>query len=398
MELFEVPPTHESRWISFENPSGAKGAGATSNQGGKGAAFEELAAGETRTLMDYAGCGTVRRMWLTCSPFRAPKDLKSREMFRMLRLRMYWDGAEKPAVDVPLGDFVGAVLGEATTFESALIAAPEGRSANLYFAMPFRSHAKVTVTNESDRRLSHFYYDIDLTLEPAQPEHMTYFHAHWHRIPKTALREDFELLPRVEGRGRYLGVHVGVIANPDYTGWWGEGEVKMYLDGDTAQPTIVGTGTEDYIGTGWGQGVYHNAYQGALVTDNDRGHYSFYRYHIPDPVYFQKDIRVTLQQIGGDMKGAVIKMLDKGVELLPVSINDENGFTRLLDGDTPLDIRKDKLPTGWTNFYRRDDMSALAFFYLDQPSSALPELAPVTDRAAGLTDAREKEKEKKLEQ
>src|SRR5690606_33450563 len=161
-----------------------------------------------------------------------------------------------------------------------------------------------------------------------------YFHAHWHRITHTALRDDFELLPRVTGRGRYLGAHVGVIANREYTGWWGEGEVKMYVDGDESQPTIVGTGTEDYIGTGWGQGVFHQQYHGALVTDNKRGRYSFYRYHIPDPVYFQEALRVTLQQIGGDMKANVIKMLDKGVELLPVSLNHKDGFIRLLDGET----------------------------------------------------------------
>ncbi len=102
--------------------------------------------------------------------------------------------------------------------------------------------------------------------------------------------KDFEILPRVAGEGRFLGVHFGIISAPGVTGWWGEGEVKMYIDGDTALPTIAGTGAEDYIGTGWGQGLFQTRFTGCTVADPKNRQFASYRYHIPDPVYFHKDV------------------------------------------------------------------------------------------------------------
>ena len=113
-----------------------------------------------------------------------------------------------------------------------------------------------------------------LTKRKADPD-LLYFHAIWTRQQRTELGRDFEILPQVHGEGRYLGAHVGVIIDHSNPGWWGEGEVKMYVDGDRDLPTIVGTGTEDYIGTGWGEGQFHTRYQGSLIADGKRGQYGF---------------------------------------------------------------------------------------------------------------------------
>ncbi len=378
--LYTLPPDVETRWASFENPTGAKGAGGTANQGAKGAAFAPVAAGETVTLMQWEGAGTVRRMWMTLSD-------RSPEMLRALRLRMYWDGAETPAVDVPLGDFAGAIHGLMVPFAGALFSNPEGRSINMSIPMPFRSAARVTLTNESGRRLNQLYYDINFTVNDRHPSNALYFHAHWHRVRWTALAEDFALLPRLEGGGRFLGVHVGILGHPDNIGWWGEGEVKVYLDRDTDLPTLVGTGTEDYVGTAYGQGEFSTRYQGSLIVDNDAGIYSFYRYHVPDPVYFRKDIRVTLQQMGGAPTADVLELIARGGEVLPVSTwSADTGFTPLMEKPQPVDLAVG--PQGWTNMYRRDDVCATAFFYLDRPENGLPGLAPVAARVQALPAAR----------
>ena len=198
--------------------------------------------------------------------------------------------------------------------------------------MPFRKGAKIVITNESSERLRLLFYDVDFLLDVEQPNDMLYFHAHWHRENPTKLGEDFEILPRVAGSGRYLGTNISIITRKENVGWWGEGEVKMYIDGDRNLPTIVGTGTEDYIGTAYGTGTYSTLYQGCLIADDARGHYSFYRYHVPDPIYFDKDIRVTIQQMGGiDSKSAVVEMLEAGVPIVPVSIDYADQHVKLLE-------------------------------------------------------------------
>lgn len=369
----------DTRWASFENRAGAKGQGGAENRGAKGHAFDSLKAGETKVLMEARGAGAIRRMWFTIGE-RTP------QMLRSLRLDIYWDGAAEPAVSVPFGDFFGAMLGRAVAFENELLSNPEGRSFNCYIPMPFRKGAKLTVTNESDHDIPALFYDIDYVLSAKPDPDELYFHAVWRRVREPQLGEDFEILPRVRGEGRFLGAHVGVITRPEYTGWWGEGEVKMYIDGDTALPTINGTGTEDYIGTGWGEGVFHNRYQGSLITDEQRGQYTFYRYHVPDPVWFHKDIRVTIQVMGGDTKENVLKMIRKGAAVKPVTVDDNGKLTKLLEPGAPA---LEQLPAGaWTNVYRRDDWSAVALFYLDAPVNGLPRLAPVAERVIGLEKAR----------
>ena len=362
--LYEMPPQGvETRWASGENPAGAKGQGAQANGGRKGSATVAIKAGASRVLAEASNAsGTVRRIWMTF-PDRSPR------MLRSLRLDMYWDGARTPAVSAPVGDFFGVGLGQTVPFQSALFSNPEGRSFNCFVPMPFRTGMRIVMTNESADDLNELFYDVDYTLGDAHGSNTLYFHAHFRRENPTRLQQDYEILPRVAGRGRYLGTNVGVAVNRrDYFNtWWGEGEIKIYLDGDRDFPTIAGTGTEDYIGTAWGQGQFAHLYQGSPVADEREMRWCFYRYHVPDPVYFQRDARVTMQQIGylaDHSRGGVVR---EGKRLY-----------RAGPGRVEMDITKDG------KFERADDWSSCAYFYLDRAESGLPPLAPVAARVAGL--------------
>lgn len=382
--LYRMRDDVQSRWISFENPEGAKGAGGRANRGAKGAAFSSVAAGEEKVLMDVSGGGMIHRMWFTMSD-RSPK------MLRSCVLRMYWDDAETPAVEVPFGDFFGAILGEMTAFESELFSSPEARSFNAFVPMPFRTRALITFTNESDTDLAALFFDINYSLYDHGDDSPLYFHASWRRERWTELGKDFTILPTVRGRGRFLGAHIGVIGHPDYLGWWGEGEVKIYLDGDDALPTLVGTGTEDYVGTGYMQGEYSHRYQGSLVTNNVDLYWTFYRHHVPDPIYFHEDIRVTIQQIGGAMQEFVKEMLANGVEAIPISVATQEVYVNLLESEPPKTLEDPDVPYGWTNFYRRDDVCAVALFYLDAPENNLPRIASLNERTIGVGAGRASE-------
>ena len=378
-ELYEFQPGAPA-WASPENPSGAAGRGGRENRGAKGRPFETIHAGQSLTLADIRGAGVIRRIWITVSD-RSPR------MLRALRLEMFWDGAAVPAVAVPFGDFFGPGLGQTMSFENALFSSPEGRSFNAVVPMPFRTAARIVLTNDSKTDLTHVFYDIDYTLGATHRAGTLYFHAAWRREQPTTLARDFDILPRVEGRGRYLGVSVGVITDPAYgETWWGEGEVKVYLDNDATGPTLVGTGTEDYSGTGWGQGVYVHRYQGTPIADTTRRLWAFYRFHVPDPIFFSRACHVTLQQIGGAAKADVHKLVTSGVALTPITLDagDRDRFLHLLDRPRPIALDDPSLPDGWVNFYRRDDVSATTYFYLDRPAGIGVPLAPVAERTAGL--------------
>jgi len=378
--LFRKPEGAITRWASFENPGAEKGKGGITNQGAKGNAFQPLEAGESKTLLDVKGSGMITRMWFTVNDHTTTT-------LRSLKLDIFWDKAPTPAVSVPFGDFFCALLEKRIPFETALLANPEGKSFNCFIPMPFRKAARLVITNESKEKLRLLFYDIDFVLGVKHSPDVLYFHAIWRREIPTKLQRDFEILPRIKGSGRFLGTNIGVILNPDYGDtWWGEGEIKMYIDGDKKLPTIVGTGTEDYIGTGWGQGKFNHMYQGCLISNKEQGRYLFYRYHIPDPVYFNEDIRVTLQQMGGGSKKQVLALQKKGIPLVPVSVSTANqGFFRLLDEEDFTNLENHKTPLGgWTNFYREDDVCAAAFFYLDKPENGLPPLAPVEKRISSL--------------
>lgn len=377
--LYRKPRSGTTRWTSFENPTGARGAGGKANRGAKGHSTEPLSPGESKVLCDVEGCGLINRIWLTVID-RSPL------MLRSLRIDMYWDGAEEPAVSAPLGDFFGVGLGRTAAFEGELFASPEGRSFISYVPMPFRSRARIAVTNESDRLLSHMAYDVNYTLLDRHDDRDLYFHAFWHRENPTQLGRDFEVLPRVHGAGRYLGANFGVMPDPAYGCWWGEGEVKVYLDGDRDLPTLVGTGTEDYIGTAWEQGLFCQRFVGCTVCDGEPEQYCFYRYHIPDPVFFDTDCRVTIQQMGGALKTHVIELMERGLPVLPVATDgpEPGDAVNLLERPGPVDLTDPDLPGKYVNFYRGDDWSAAAYFYLDKPTNGLLELQPVEERVRGL--------------
>lgn len=364
--LYELPADIETRWASPENPRGERGRGGEVNAGRKGAAHFPLAAGASRVLAEVSGgSGTVRRIWMTMQD-RSPK------MLRGMRLDFYWDDARTAAVSVPVGDFFGVGLGRMAPFESALFSSPEARSFNALVPMPFRRSMRILLVNETDSAQPSVYYDVDYTLGDRHGADMLYFHAGFRRENPTTLQKDFEILPRIVGKGRFLGTNIGVIADGRKYGksWWGEGELKIYLDGDSKLPTLAGTGTEDYIGAGYSLGAYAHQYQGAPIVDDARHHYAFYRYHVADPVYFRKDIRVTMQQIG-------FLYSEDGTPQTPI----EGPAYAAGPGLRELDLKK--LPR-LQLYERADDWSAVAYFYLDSPETPLPPLAPVAERVKGL--------------
>ncbi len=379
--IYTYDPNVETRWSSGENLNGVKGAGGKENNGAKGHPTDNIDAGSTRTLLDIQGQGIINRIWFTIND-------RSLIMLRSLKIEMFWDNETKPAVSVPLADFFG--LGQGMVkFENEFFANPEGRSFNSFIPMPFKKAAKIVITNDGDKKLNNIFFDVDYSLLKNWNDDFLYFHAFWGRDTATTPGKDFELLPHITGKGRILGTHVVVNANPLYRkSWWGEGEVKMYIDNDSGFPTLVGTGTEDYIGTAWGQGAFNNRYTGCLTANDTLDKWSFYRYHVPDPVYFSSGIKITLQQIGGNMKSVVNEMQEQKVPLIPVTVDDmaKSGkqiFLYEKDKVTNLKDRKD-LPENWTNFYRSDDVSATVLFYLDAPSVNLPAIQAVNYRTTNL--------------
>jgi hypothetical protein len=250
--------------------------------------------------------------------------------------------------------------------------------------MPFRKGAKIVLTNESNKP-EILFYDINFLKVIKHPSNVLYFHAYWNRNTRARLGEDFEILPKVAGKGRFLGCNLGVIEDSSYAkSWFGEGEVKMYLDGDTQLPSLVGTGTEDYIGTGWGQGAYAQLYQGCLIADTLNRQWAFYRYHIPDPVYFSNFCRVTIQQMGGDQTKNVKRIAQAGAKLIPVTVATQNEFIKLLEINSAPNLSDPNFPNGWTNFYRLDNYSSTAYFYLDKPVNNLLPLASLHERTEGI--------------
>ncbi|HEY0655227.1 MAG TPA: DUF2961 domain-containing protein [Chryseosolibacter sp.] len=213
-ELFEIPSGRQTRWTSFENPSGAKGAGGKENKGGKGHAFDMVEPGGSRVMVDYKGAGIVERIWLTVNE-RSPQALRS------MKIEMYWDNNTTPAVSVPLGDFFGIGLGRKVPFESEFFSDPEGRSFNSSIPMPFKTAARIVLVNEWKTPVM-FFYDVNMTTVARHDKDVFYFHAFWNRENKTKVGKDYTVLPKVTGKGRFLGMNVGVIADTIYeTSWCG---------------------------------------------------------------------------------------------------------------------------------------------------------------------------------
>ena len=378
--LYLRAPHARTRWFTFENQTGEKGKGGTSNNGAKGHAAEPVPPGATKVLCDFAGSGKLTRIWITLSD-------RSPIMLRALRLRITWDNAEKPAVDVPLGDFFCAPLGMMVAFENELFSNPEGRSLNCRVPMPFKTHVRVEITNESDVRLNHFFYEIDMEEGPQSPDAM-YFHAWWNRECPNQLGREYTLLPKICGEGKIIGINAGILLNMNYgNAWWGEGEVKAFLDGDTEYPTLCGTGSEDYIGTAWAVGAFSNQTQGCPIADWDPGRFGFYRLHTQDPIHFKADARMTLQVLGGALKASLVEAdVEKDPKRTPFQAVacDNDGEMKLLYQPGEKAPALADLPDGWINFFREDDLSSTVYLYLTEPASNLPGLAPCAKRIIGV--------------
>lgn len=323
MNLGSVPflKHGRSRAINAENPTGEKG------QGGMAASvlglsrkgspcLKDLQPGSTTVLADIQDCGIIRHIWITVDNKTTDADCF---VLRDLVLRMYWDEEETPSVEAPLGDFFCCGFGQECLVNSVPIVVAPSRGFNCYFSMPFRRRARITLENQHRNPIPAFFYQIDYCLYDELPEDAEYFHAQWRREKLTTPGRDYVIVDGIEGRGTYVGTYLALSTLERY--WWGEGEVKFYLDGDTQYPTICGTGMEDYVGGSWSfashengktlENTYCTPYLGYpfysrhdTLVHNDyhnddcppmRG---FYRWHLPDPVFFEKNLKVTVQQIG----------------------------------------------------------------------------------------------------
>lgn len=347
-EMFELRRGVRSRSISFENPTGAAGSGGRASSplgpGRKGSPARMVAPGATLEFASIAGPGVIRHIWL------ATYDIP--DAMRGLVIRAYWDEQPHPSIEAPLGDFFGFAHGHTPPYASAVHSVGQKRALNIWLPMPFRKHARWTISNDLDVSVPVFF-QMDYTHGDAIREDAGYLHALFRRELVTRKGVDFELLPRRDGVGRYLGAVIGV--RPTSPAWWGEGAARIFLDGDTDHPTIVGTGAEDYVCLSWGLQPTTFPYHGAnLITKGrtDTGPISMYRWHLLDPVVFETSIRVVIQQIGIDFQGPAI----------PDSLQ---GYLSCLRE-------------------REDDWSSCAFWYELLPSAPLPAPADLATRMAGL--------------
>ena len=300
-----------SRSISAENPTGEKGKGGMATEGTGASCAEGLGQGwkvspsvdlephSLITVADIEGEGAIRHIWMTPGGNA-----------RFFILRIYWDGNEIPSVECPLSDFFAASFvpkAGSTEFHqiSSLAVCVNPRfGMNCYWDMPFRKHCRITVENISDNA-GFLYYQIDYVLGE-QPENMAYFHAQFRRVNPLPYKEAYTILDGIKGKGQYAGTYL--LWGSHNSGWWGEGEIKFYIDGDGAFPTICGTGTEDYFGGAYnfddgGYKDFTTPYSGMCVIRPDglyrsQTRFSMYRWHVTDPIYFEKDLKVTIQALG----------------------------------------------------------------------------------------------------
>lgn len=316
----------ESRAITAENPTGGRGRGALAAPAPGGAA-RDLGTGwktspsvaisprQVATLAQMDGPGAISQIWMTASG-----------SWRLEILRFYWDDEATPSVEVPLGDFFASAWGsynaagpsrswESPThcalFGSLMVCVNPGAAFNCYWPMPFRRRCRITLENLNDQPVT-LFYQINYSLQ-AVPDDAAYFHAQFRRENPVGPSSVYTILDGVKGQGQYVGTYLAW--SPHGGGWWGEGEVKFYLDGDRDGPTICGTGAEDYFGGAWGfhqfgsdgkprYVPFSTPYSGMPDVVNSDGfrdnqqRFSLYRWHVTDPIRFRQDLRVTIQDLG----------------------------------------------------------------------------------------------------
>jgi hypothetical protein len=260
-----------------------------------------LPACSTTTIMDAAGPGIIQHIWVT---FRE-------KFYRDLILRIYWDGQKYPSVEAPLGDFFCNAWGVRTKILALPINVNPCGGFNCFFPMPFRKRALITIENISPELCTGFFYAIIFSLTKAMKDDAC-FHAQFRRTNPLPYKQDYVIVDGIKGRGQYVGTFMAWQQNNK--GWWGEGEVKMYIDGDKKFPTICGTGTEDYFGGAWGFEENYSApfmgYPMGSCDGKSGNRHLIYRFHIMDPVRFKKDLKVAIQALGWRQEGRYLPLQD----------------------------------------------------------------------------------------
>jgi len=315
----------KTRSISPENFTGEKGKGgmATLEEGTAAEAARDLGVGwkvnpfiwikpgETFTLAEIEGSGAIQHIWMTPTG-----------NWRYSILRFYWDGEEEPSVEVPVGDFFAAAA-EYRQISSLAVCVNPGSAFNSYWIMPFKKKCRITLEN-IDTEPMRVYYQVDYTLTEV-PDNAAYFHAQFRRTNPVPYKEDYTIVENIKGKGQFVGTYLFWQSNNN--GWWGEGEIKFFMDGDKEFPTICGTGTEDYfcgsygfikdVGNGPEYIDYTTPYAGFHVIEPDdnvlrrsQTRFGMYRWHITDPVRFDEDLRVTIQALGWRSGGRYLPLQD----------------------------------------------------------------------------------------
>ena len=311
-----------TRSISPENFTGEKGKGGMATDGTGAACARDLgvgwkispsvriAPGETRTLADVRGSGAIQHIWMTLTGH-----------WRHSILRIYWDDQETPSVECPAGDFFACGWGQYAQISSLAVCVNPGSAFNCYWEMPYRSGFRMTMTNIAAQEMT-LYYQITFT-ETDVPDDLAYFHAQFRRVNLLPYKQVYTILDGVCGQGQYVGTYMAWGVNNN--GWWGEGEIKFYIDGDDEYPTSCGTGIEDYFcgsynfDVGKDQGGYREfttPYSGLAQVIRPDGLYrsqmrfGMYRWHMTDPIRFERDLRVTIQALGWRSGGRYLPLQD----------------------------------------------------------------------------------------
>lgn len=306
----------KSRSISAENFTGAKGMGGMATKGsgewdarllGRGWKVSPSVVIKPHTMFTIAeidGPGSIQQIWMT-----------EAGNWRNSILRFYWDDETSPSVEVPLGDFFCMGWGGFPTMQSLAVCVNPASGFNCYWPMPFRKKCRITMENIDDNEIT-LYYQVNYILTDVLDD-AAYFHTQFRRVKKLPYKTDYVLVDNIKGKGQYVGTYIATEVKDD--GWWGEGEVKFFMDGDTDFPTICGTGAEDYFCGSWGFGPkklnteFCSPYAGLPQLISGKGflRISLYRWHITDPVRFENDLKVTIQDLGwNDKEGLLIRQDD----------------------------------------------------------------------------------------
>ncbi|MBD3181506.1 DUF2961 domain-containing protein [Candidatus Poribacteria bacterium] len=314
----------KTRSISAENPRGEKGKGGMATEGtGAGCARDlgqgwkvspsvVVKAGETYTLAHIDGPGAVQSMWISGDVARMGP------LCRFYILRIYWDDQDIPSVECPVSDFFASGWGQYAQINSLPVAVNPNRAYNCFWEMPFQKRCIITLENRHHQDMT-LYYQINYTLTEVNSD-LAYFHAQFRRTNPLAYKQPYTIVEGIKGKGHYVGTSMAWGVNN--TGWWGEGEIKFYMDGDKDFPTICGTGTEDYFGGAYNWDVdgqytsYSTPFMGMNQvirpdsTYKSQMRFSMYRWHITDPVRFEKDLKVTIQALGWRDGGRYLPLQD----------------------------------------------------------------------------------------